>query len=146
MTYKEKKLIMLMSIFHICMGYLYTYIGISVHFWTALFTLWCMKWTFFLGVFGGVSQGFYLFERERRRTGRGVEGEEWRERDKQTLCRVQSPVPWSHNSECMIWAEIKSRMLNWLSHPGAPCFADNCVSFLFSSTRVKWSKLISTLS
>ena len=30
------------------------------------------------------------------------------------------PGAWSRNPEIMTWAEIRSRMLNWLSHPGAP--------------------------
>ena len=29
---------------------------------------------------------------------------------------------WSHNPKIMIWPKIKSQMLNWLSHPGAPQF------------------------
>ena len=27
---------------------------------------------------------------------------------------------WTHDHEIMTWAKIKSQMLNWLSHPGAP--------------------------
>ena len=34
-------------------------------------------------------------------------------------CRAQRGA-WSHNSEIMTWAEINSRTLNRLSHPGAP--------------------------
>ena len=29
---------------------------------------------------------------------------------------------WFHDPEIMTWAEIKSRTLNWLSHPGTPFF------------------------
>ena len=34
--------------------------------------------------------------------------------------REQVLGPRSHDPEIMTWAEIKSRMLNWVSHPGAP--------------------------
>jgi len=42
-----------------------------------------------------------------------------------TECRAQSRA-WSHNPEIMTWAEIKSQMLNWLSHPSTPlpCFSE----------------------
>jgi len=63
----------------------------------------------------------YLFERERAHASKsGVEGEGERIL-KQTRCWVKS---WTWSSipgpETMTWAEIKSRTLNWLSHPGAP--------------------------
>ena len=62
----------------------------------------------------------YLFwERESMgEQGRGRERE--REKPRQALCYqsgAQTGVP--VNQEIMTWAEIKSLMLNWLSHPGA---------------------------
>ena len=49
--------------------------------------------------------------------------EEQRERDKQ-IFRSELRAwhgAWFHNPEIMTWAEIiKSQMLNWLSHAGAP--------------------------
>lgn len=55
----------------------------------------------------------------------GVEMQKEREKEN----HKQAPRPawgwpgaWSHDSEIMTWAEIKSRILNGLSHPGAPTF------------------------
>ena len=64
--------------------------------------------------------------------GGGAEWERERERILSRLhswngvwCRAQS-----HNPEIMTWAEIKSRTLNWLSHPGTSLMW----YFLFSAT------------
>ena len=67
---------------------------------------------------------FIYFERERGRAHESA-GEEQkkkeRENPKQAPCLAQNPM-WaqSHDSEIMTWAEIKSWMLNWLSHLNAP--------------------------
>ena len=49
---------------------------------------------------------------------------------------------WSHNPEIMTWAEIKSQMLNQLSHPGAPIITILLTMFpmmYFSSLWVTYS-------
>ena len=64
----------------------------------------------------------YLFsERERGR-------ERWWE-TRQAPCSAQSPAQY-HDPDIMARAEIKSRMLNRLSHPGAPIFV-NFILFVF---------------
>ena len=50
---------------------------------------------------------------------RGAEGKGESLQPTPHLHRAQHGV-WSHDAEIMTWAEIKSQMLNWLSHPGAP--------------------------
>ena len=74
--------------------------------------------SFFLGNFFNV----YLFLRESEsKHGRGRE--RGRERIPSRLCTVSSEPDVGLkliNYEIMIWAEIKSQMLNQLSHPGTP--------------------------
>ena len=48
------------------------------------------------------------------------------ERESQAGCTVSTELAVEldpRNREIMTWAEIKSQMLNWLSHPGAPEFS-----------------------
>ena len=45
-----------------------------------------------------------------------------REREKITSRLPSEPGAWYHGPEIMTWAKTKSRMHNWLSHPGAPVF------------------------
>ena len=59
---------------------------------------------------------YFFFERENMSGGAEGEGE----KVKQTLCWARSPGAPSHDPEIMTWAEIKSQILNWLSHPGTP--------------------------
>ena len=56
------------------------------------------------------------------RWGRGRERGRGRESQAASSLSAQSPMPGSssQNRETMSWAETKSRMLNQLSHPGAP--------------------------
>ena len=65
----------------------------------------------------------FILERKQASWGWGVEGRDrGRERIPNRLhaqCRAGRGAP-SHNLEIMTWAKIKSQMLNWLSHPGAP--------------------------
>ena len=50
-----------------------------------------------------------------------VQGEDQGEREKQTPTKQGAwGRAWSHDPEIMTWADIKSQMLNWLSHPDAP--------------------------
>ena len=49
----------------------------------------------------------------------------WKQREANSLLSVEPDAglhltSWDHNSEIVTWAEIKSQILNWLSHPGAP--------------------------
>lgn len=60
----------------------------------------------------------YFIERERERMrARRVTG---RERISNRLYAWFAVCAQSHDPEIMIWAEIKSQMLNQLSHPGTP--------------------------
>ena len=43
------------------------------------------------------------------------------------------------NLEIMTWAEIKSWMLNWLNHPGAP-------TFYFLKKKIKYNKMLNDLT
>ena len=64
---------------------------------------------------------FYLRDRERdreREWGRGAEGETERILSRShAQCRGWCGA-WSHDPGIITWAEIKSWMLNWLTHPG----------------------------
>ena len=56
-------------------------------------------------------------EREREHEHEWYRGKErGKERIRSRLCTV------STKHEIITWAQIKSQMLNWLSHPDAPCF------------------------
>ena len=85
--------------------------------------------------FCGFFLKFIYFE-----TGRAQVEEEQREKERipSRLCTVSSEPnagldPMDH--ENMAWAEIKSQMLNWLSHPSAP---------KNTSFKHKWSQESST--
>ena len=78
----------------------------------------------------------YLFwERKGESTGEGQ-----KERERENLKQGSTPsaqlrasrrtLGGSHNHEIMTWAEIRSQMLNCLSHPGAPRPVCMCVFFL----------------
>ena len=65
----------------------------------------------------------FILERERAEGGAEGEGQEEGEKQKQTPHWAWSPMQArSHDPEIMTWAEIKSQMLNGLSHPGAMVF------------------------
>ena len=49
----------------------------------------------------------------------GAEGDRESQTDSLLSAEADGGAP-SHNPEIMIWAEIKSWMPHWLSHPGAP--------------------------
>lgn len=88
--------------------------------------LWCFKTsltklycTFLLTVMPWWLCTFLLFFKEREggehhRGWGGVEGE--RENRKQAACPARSPSGgWSPNPEIMLWTEIRSQTLNWVS-------------------------------
>ena len=77
----------------------------------------CMEGNHFSGFF----LSFYLFLRERQMP------KSQRERDRDNIpssLRTVSTEPDAGlelmNQEIITWAETKSQMLNWLSHPGTP--------------------------
>lgn len=67
---------------------------------------------------------FLFIWEEERESWRGRDWGREREKPKQTLHWASvSCGAWSHNPECMTWAETKSWPLNWLCYPGARfCF------------------------
>ena len=65
----------------------------------------------------------FILGGERVWAGGGVKGEGEKESQADTaLSAEHDPGVWSHYPEVMTWAEIKSWLLNLLSHPGAPVF------------------------
>ena len=84
--------------------------------------------------FNNYRMSSFLFFRERERkivrAGGGGKGEG--ERISQACSNIQHRAQckaWSQDPEIMIWAEIKSWMLNQVSHPGTPTLRELLDSF-----------------
>ena len=76
---------------------------------------------------------FTFWEREREREKGEGQKEREKENPEQALRSVRLGAP-SHDPEIMTWAQIKSWILNHLSHPGAPgIYIFNQLSRWFSS-------------
>jgi len=67
---------------------------------------------------------FFIYLREKV-SGGGAEGEG---QGDSVMNAEPNTRARTHNAEIMTWAKIKSRKLNWLSHPGAPRASNRLVS------------------